>query len=161
MTTVLNTIGLDQQKSKVLAGKLNELLANYQIFYINVRGFHWNIKGENFFELHDQFEQLYTNLQEKIDEIAERIVTLGHTPDHSFEDYLGKATVKPKKEISNGRDAVEAVLGAMKEILVYEREILNLSDEANDEGTNAQMSDYIQEQEKTAWMYSSFLGGKK
>lgn len=72
-------IGLDQAKSKKLAGKLDLLLANFQLMYINTRGFHWNIKGEKFFELHLKFEELYTDLQIKIDEVAERILTLGHT----------------------------------------------------------------------------------
>ena len=67
-----NIIGLDAIKAKKLADLLNVLLANYQLFYINSRGFHWNIKGEKFFELHLKFEELYTDTQLKIDEIAER-----------------------------------------------------------------------------------------
>ena len=74
----LNLIGLDTAKSKVLAEKLNELLADYSIFYQNIRGYHWNIKGDKFFELHDKFQELYENLFVKIDEVAERIRTLGH-----------------------------------------------------------------------------------
>jgi len=70
-----NIIGLDAIKAKKLADLLNVLLANYQLFYINSRGFHWNIKGEKFFELHLKFEELYTDTQLKIDEIAERILT--------------------------------------------------------------------------------------
>lgn len=69
----LNSIGLHQDKAKELANKLNELLANYSIFYQNTRGFHWNIKGEKFFELHLKFEELYNDLLLKIDEVAERL----------------------------------------------------------------------------------------
>ena len=87
MTSRLNQIGLDKEKSKILSGKLNELLANYQIFYMNSRGFHWNIKGHRFFELHLKFEEHYNDSLIKIDEIAERILTLGHTPEHTFSDY--------------------------------------------------------------------------
>ena len=65
----INAIGLDKDKSKELADKLNELLANYSIFYQNTRGFHWNIKGEKFFELHVKFEELYNDLVLKIDEV--------------------------------------------------------------------------------------------
>ena len=79
-----NKIGIDQESSKILAQKLNELLANYQIFYMNVHGFHWNIQGDKFFELHPKFEELYTDLLLKIDEIAERILTTGHTPLHTW-----------------------------------------------------------------------------
>ena len=66
----LNAIGLDREKANYLAEKLNELLANYSIFYQNTRGYHWNIKGEKFFELHLKFEELYNHLLLKVDEIA-------------------------------------------------------------------------------------------
>jgi starvation-inducible DNA-binding protein len=82
----LNRIGLDNEKAKQLAEKLNELLANYSIFYQNTRGYHWNIKGEKFFELHVKFEELYNDLLLKIDELAERILTLGYTPNHNYSD---------------------------------------------------------------------------
>jgi starvation-inducible DNA-binding protein len=83
----LNAIGLDSEKVENLAEKLNLLLANYSIFYQNTRGYHWNIKGEKFFELHLKFEELYNDLLLKIDEVAERILTLGHSPLHNFSDY--------------------------------------------------------------------------
>ncbi len=79
-----NFIGLDTDKTQKLADALNELLSNYQIFYMNVRGYHWNIKGENFFELHAKFEELYDDLLLKIDEVAERVLTLGHRPAHAY-----------------------------------------------------------------------------
>jgi starvation-inducible DNA-binding protein len=153
----MNQIGLDEQKAIKLSQKLNELLANYQIFYMNTRGFHWNIKGNKFFELHLKFEELYTDSQIKIDEIAERILTLGHTPLHTFQDYLGLAKVKQAKNVSDGNEAVSEILNAYKVLIPLERELLNLSDESDDEGTNALMSDYIREQEKLVWMYSSYL----
>ncbi|HMT75750.1 MAG TPA: Dps family protein [Chitinophagaceae bacterium] len=151
-------IGLDQAKSKKLAGKLDLLLANFQLMYINTRGFHWNIKGEKFFELHLKFEELYTDLQVKIDEVAERILTLGYTPSHSYTDYLKMAAIKEKKNISDGKIAVQSVLESFGILLKIERELLSLSADADDEGTNALMSDYIRQQEKLVWMYSSFMG---
>ncbi len=84
MTSNKNAIGLNEEYAQKLADKLNVLLANYQLFYINVRGFHWNITGSNFFELHIKFEELYNDALLKIDEVAERILTLGHTPLHTF-----------------------------------------------------------------------------
>jgi len=152
-----NYIGLDKKKADKLAGKLDELLANLQIFYINTRGYHWNIKGEKFFELHLKFEEIYTNLQVKIDEVAERILTLGGAPSHSYTEYLKKSSIKEKTNVSDGRKALENILESISNLLVLEREILDLSSETNDEGTNALMSDYIREQEKTVWMFSSFL----
>ncbi|MGW8123542.1 Dps family protein [Roseivirga echinicomitans] len=153
----INAIGLDNGKSEKLAVKLNELLADYSIFYQNTRGAHWNIKGEKFFILHDKFEELYTDLAIKIDDLAERILTLGHTPEHNFSKYATIATIKESSEVSDGKRAVENILSAFKEVITLQREILDLAADAEDEGTNAMMSDYIREQEKLVWMYSSFL----
>lgn len=140
-----------------LAGKLNLLLANYSVFYQNVRGFHWNIKGDKFFELHVKFEELYTDLLLKIDEIAERILTLGHVPAHNYSDYIKKAAVKESPAVSDGLIAVGNSLDAMQTIILLQREILEMAGDANDEGTNALMSDYIRAQEKLVWMYSAFM----
>ncbi len=153
----MNRIGLDKEKSATLAKKLNSLLADYMVFYQNTRGLHWNIKGEKFFELHLKFEELYTNLLLKIDEVAERILTLSATPLHTFEDYTAKSNIKAIKNVSDGREGVQSILDAFEKLLIRQREILALAADAHDEGTNALMSDYIREQEKLVWMYSSFL----
>ncbi|TVZ28720.1 starvation-inducible DNA-binding protein [Gillisia sp. Hel_I_86] len=153
----LNKIGLDTGKSKALADKLNKLLANYSIFYQNTRGFHWHIKGDKFFELHLKFEELYSDLQLKIDEVAERILTLGHSPEHTYSKYIESSKIAESKKVSDGLVAVEHILDGYQVILLLQREILEIAADADDEGTNALMSDYIQLQEKQVWMYSSFL----
>ena len=152
-----NAIGLDTHKSEELAVLLNKLLSNYSIFYQNTRGYHWNIKGEKFFELHLKFEELYNNLLLKIDEVAERILTLGHAPNHRYSDYMKVSLIKESTQVSNGLKAVENILNSFKGIISLQRELLELSADAGDEGTNALMSDYIREQEKLVWMYSAFL----
>lgn len=151
-----SAIGLDLAKSAELAKGLNELLADYQIFYINTRGYHWNVKGEKFFELHLKFEELYTDLQIKIDEVAERILTLGHTPMHSFSDFLANSSVK-EHSASEGRKCIEGILNAFVTIINKQRVLLNLAAEAGDEGSNALMSDYIRLQEKQVWMYNAYM----
>jgi starvation-inducible DNA-binding protein len=152
-----NQIGLETKEAKGLAEKLNSLLANYQVFYMNTRGFHWNITGEKFFELHAKFEELYNNLVEKVDEVAERILTLGHTPLHTFNDYISITTIKEAKNISGGKDAMQHILDAFRVLISLQREIAEAAGETGDEGTNALMSDYIREQEKLVWMYSAYL----
>lgn len=152
-----NAIGLDGKKAEELAVKLNELLANYSIFYQNTRGYHWNIKGEKFFELHVKFEELYNDLLLKIDDVAERILTLGHTPKHNYADYRTSSKIKESGQVSDGIKAVEDILSSFQTIIILQRELLGLSEDAGDEGTNALMSDYIRAQEKLVWMYSSFL----
>ena len=151
-------MGLKQEDTKALAQQLNELLANYQIFYMNVRGFHWNIKGENFFELHVKFEELYNDLLLKVDEIAERIQTLGHQPTHAFSSYLEVSDIKEQQNVSNGRAAVESIVESMTQMVTRQRTVLAAAADADDEGTAALMSDYISQQEKALWMYRSYLG---
>ena len=152
-----NRIGLATQQSEELAELLNDLLANYSVFYQNARGYHWNIRGDKFFELHSKFEELYNDLFIKIDEVAERILTLGHVPAHQFTGYLNISGIPESKEVSNGNNAIENILSSFKILLTKQRHILNLSADINDEGTNALMSDYIREQEKLVWMYSAYL----
>lgn len=154
----LNSIGLDEAKTKALASDLNGLLANFQTYYQNLRGIHWNIKGKRFFDLHVKFEELYTDANLKVDEIAERVLTLGATPLHTFEDYSKNAKVPVGKNISQDENAVKLIVDSLSVLLKIEREILEKSDEANDEGTNSMMSDFITEQEKTVWMMKAWLG---
>ncbi len=152
-----NKIGLDQEKSVALSKDLNTLLANFQQYYLNLRGVHWNIKGKRFFDLHEKFEELYVDANLKVDEIAERILTLGGTPLHTFEDYTNAAKVPVGKDVTKDVEAVQLIVDSLSELLTIEREILESSDDANDEGTNAMMSDLITEQEKTVWMFTAWL----
>ena len=150
-------IGLNAESCAVLSKELNALLCDLNVFYQNVRGFHWNVQGPNFFELHLKFEEYYTDLQLKIDEVAERILTLGGTPLHSMQDYVTGATIPEVKNVQNDEEAVKHCAAAYGVLLVRERGIMALSDKAGDEGTSALMSDYIREQEKTSWMLRAYL----
>ncbi len=152
-----NLIGLKETDCQKIAEKLNELLANYSIFYQNTRGAHWNIKGHDFFTLHIKFEELYNSLVIKIDEVAERILTLGATPNHNFSDYEKLSTIKESKEVNDGNKCVLQILDSFKTVISIQRELLDLTDKAGDEGTNAQMSNYLTEQEKLVWMYNAYL----
>lgn len=151
-------IGLEQDYTADMTPKLNTLLASFQQFYMNVRGYHWNVTGEQFFQLHMKFEELYTELFEQIDEIAERILTLGVTPMHTFDDYQEYSTIDQAKNVTDGKACVQGVLEGFASLLEQEREILEIAGEEGDEGTAAQMSDYIAAQEKHVWMYNAFLG---
>jgi len=152
-----NAIGIEQKGAKKLIKKLGHLLADYSVFYQNTRGYHWNIQGEKFFELHVKFEELYDDLNVKIDEIAERILTLGGKPNHAYSSYLKEADIKETKQTKNGKKAIHEILAALKTLIIHQRELLDISDSAGDEGTNALMSDYIREQEKLVWMYSAYV----
>ncbi len=153
----LNSIGLNTEKSKALSKDLNKLLANFQTYYQNLRGIHWNIKGKSFFDLHVKFEELYNDANLKVDEIAERILTLGEVPLHTFEDYLKNSNVPIGKNVTKDEEAIKLIVDSLKELLLIERKILADSDAANDEGTNSMMSGFITEQEKTVWMMKAWL----
>lgn len=153
----LDNIGLPAKEAAILVEKLNALLANYQVYYMNLRGYHWNIKGRKFFELHLKFEELYNDALIKVDEIAERVLTLGSTPVHTFTEYVETSKVSVAANVKDGDQAVNEILEAIKILLGIEREILSLSGEIDDEGTNSLMSDYIREQEKLVWMLNSYL----
>jgi len=152
-----NSLGLEFKKAEILAAELNILLANFQVYYQNLRGLHWNIRGKRFFDLHVKFEELYNDSQLKIDLIAERILTLGGTPLHTFEDYIKNNKLFVGKDISNDETAVNLIVSSLTQLLKIERVILKQSDEANDEGTKSMMSDFIKEQEKTIWMMKAWL----
>ena len=153
----LNTLGLNKADVEKEIGLLNVLLANYQTYYQNLRGVHWNIKGKRFFELHVKFEELYTTAQEQVDEIAERILTLGGVPFHTLESYVKHASVPVGENIFDDEKTVRLVIDTISALLPLEREILALSDEINDEGTNSLISGFISEQEKNVWMLKAYL----
>lgn len=145
---------MDKKYTKLL----NQLLASYQIHYQNLRSLHWNIKGENFFELHLKYEELYNRVQIIIDDLAERILALETTPISSFSAYIEKSVIKENPIISNGKEGVNYILEAQKTLLKLEKSLLTLSSENEDEGTNALMSDLVREKEKSNWMFKSWLG---
>lgn len=145
------------KENKETIEKLNALLADFQIYYQNLRGFHWNIQGKAFFELHIKFEELYTDAATKVDEIAERILTIGGTPLHSFDDYLATAQISSVKNIHDGEASVKTVVANLEQIVAQEKELKELAGKISDGGTEDQMSALIEEQEKTLWMYKAWL----
>ena len=152
----LNSIGLPGKSAEILASELNVLLANFQIYYQNMRGLHWNIRGKRFFDLHVKFEELYNDSQIKIDLIAERVLTLEGVPLHTFEDYIKNNQLEIGKNIHNDEKAIEIIVSSLSKLLIIERVILKKSAEIEDEGTNSMMSDFISEQEKTIWMLKAW-----
>ncbi|EAZ79508.1 DNA protection during starvation protein 2 [Algoriphagus machipongonensis] len=152
-----NEIGLEIKESKILVDKLNELLANYQIYYQNLRNFHWNVTGPNFFELHAKFEELYNEANAGVDEVAERILTLGARPLSSYEEYIENAKIKEARVITDPTNMVEIVKENLNTLLILERETLEAASGFDDEGTSSLMSDYITAKEKVVWMLSAYL----
>lgn len=153
----LDYIQLNSKNTKKVVNELQTLLADFQLFYTNLRGFHWNIKGRGFFELHEAYEKMYDDAAEKIDEVAERILMLDGVPAHNFSDYLKTSEIKETGVVSNGDEIAKLILDYLKVLIARERNVLELASENNDEGTVALMGDFISEQEKTVWMITSYL----
>lgn len=144
-------------KNQETVERLNKLLADYQIFYQNLRGLHWNIKGPLFFQLHTKFEEYYNESAEVIDEIAERILMLGGQPLHTFGDYQEVATLEQLKNVSDGTQAMKSVLNSYRFFLKEFNEILAIASENSDEGTVGMMSEWIGHTEKRIWMLEAWL----
>ncbi|MCZ8332160.1 MAG: DNA starvation/stationary phase protection protein [Flavobacterium sp.] len=153
----VNSLGLPVKETEILVAELNILLSSFQVYYQNLRGLHWNIRGKRFFDLHLKFEELYNDSQLKIDLIAERVLTLGGIPFHTFDDYIKNSKIKVGKNIHNDEEAITLIVNSLTELLKVERVILLQSGIIDDEGTNSMMSDFIKEQEKTIWMMKAWL----
>jgi len=152
----LDYIHLDEEGAGKLVTGLQQLLADYQLFYTNLRGFHWNIKGHGFFVLHSKFEEIYDDAAEKVDEIAERILMLGGTPVNTFSQYLKTAKVKEVSGVSCGEEALKNVLDTYSLLIEEERALLAAASVIGDEASASLMSDYLKAQEKTVWMLVAF-----
>ena len=153
----MNKIGLKIDYSEEVVEKLNAYLSSLQISYMNVRGYHWNIEGEQFFTLHSKFEEVYNTLNEMADEVAERILILGGKPLHSFSEYLKISEINEQTNVSSPEESVTNLLKETQKLLATEREILSFASENGDEGTVGMLSGYISEQEKMTWMLNAQL----
>ncbi len=141
-----------------LTKELNQLLSDYHIYYQNTRGFHWNIKGKNFFELHRKFEELYTDALQTIDELAERILTIGGQPLHTFADYMQTTNLAAHKNVTVDVDAVRAVHDQLGQLVEQESKVKEMAVAADDQETEDMMIALINGQQKTRWMLEAWLG---
>lgn len=152
----LDYLNLNEKNVNNIVNELHQLLADFQVHYTNLRGFHWNIKGRGFFVLHEKFEEMYDDVASKVDEIAERILMLGGTPANKFSEYLKTAKVKEVSEVCCGCEAIKNILETYSCLIAEERKIIELANEAGDDVTADLMTGYLQAQEKMVWMLTAF-----
>ena len=152
----LDYLHLNETKVAGVVSALNQLLADFQVHYTNLRGMHWNIKGHGFFVLHEKFEEMYDDTAEKVDEIAERLLMLGSTPENKFSEYLKVAKIKEVSDISCSCEAVDHILETHRYLIGEERKLIELAGEAGDDVTADLLTGYLKEQEKLAWMLVAF-----
>ncbi len=150
-------LNLDENKTKDTVTQLNILLADYHLYYQKLRNFHWNVEGKNFFDLHEKFEEMYDDAKIKIDEIAERILTLRLNPVSNFSEYLKASNLEESKTDLEDYQMVETLLEDHGKIISQMRKVVNTADAGDDEGTIDLVGAYIRELEKSSWMLEVWL----
>lgn len=152
------SISLEEKKLKPVVENLHDLLANYHIYYQNLRGCHWNIKGPHFFTLHAKFEELYNAAITTIDELAERILTLGKDPESRYSVFNKQSEIDEINTVGmKDTDMVKAIVENLSVLIGLERDLLTITSEANDEGSNDMVNAFMQFNEKQNWMLRSFV----
>ena len=139
-----------------LENKLNEFLADLNIFYRKLQNYHWNIEGKDFFQVHVKLEELYDEINEQIDEIAEHIAILGGQPLGTMKDYLEKSSIKEaeNKKIKS-EEIYNNILSDYEELLKKTIEIKEKSENEKEYSTSSLIDDYIKEYGKIIWMIKS------
>lgn len=148
----MSYLNLDKNKTNKTVEQLNILLADYHLYYQKLRNFHWNVIGTNFFDLHEKFEEMYDDAKLKIDEIAERILTLKHSPKSNLTDYLELTNLEESEADLDDAKMVDVLLEDHGTIISQMRKVVSVADNAGDEGTIDLIGAYIRELEKTSWM---------
>lgn len=152
-------IEIPDQDIEEVVTVLNKLLADEYVLYTKTRNAHWNIDGPNFFELHVFFENQYNALDEMIDDIAERIRSLGHFALGSLKDFLNvKHLSEENHDFNDPMQIFQTLVNDHETIIrVIRNEIIPISDRYNDLGTADFVTGLMERHEKMAWMHRSFI----
>lgn len=149
----------DLEKSAVdaVTDKLNTLLADYHVIYGHLHALHWNLEGKNFFTVHRELEGIYEGLAEDIDDVAERILSLGRRPITTFKEYI---EISKLEELSSRKYTAEEATTLVLKDLDYQisalRALIETAGEHNDEGTADFGVEMLRKYEKTRWFWSAF-----
>jgi len=157
----MNYLGMDESRLEATVEELNTLLANYHLYYQNLRNFHWNIQGENFLDLHEKFEQLYDDARVKIDEIAERILTLRMRPVSQFSEYLERSDVEEAGKVQEDTEMVNIILENHRILIENMRHVIKSADKVGDEGTIDMVGGFLSSLEKVSWMLDAWRSSRK
>jgi len=149
-------LNLDKEKIKSTASELNILLADFHLYYQKLRNFHWNVVGSNFFDLHAKFEEMYDDAKLKVDEIAERILTLRFQPLSNYSDYLSNSNLAESSSELKDLAMVKTLLEDHGTMIEQMRKVIDKAGEANDEVTIDLIGGYIGDLEKTSWMLDAW-----
>lgn len=152
----MNYLNLDKNNVREIVKELDVLLADYNMYYQKLRNFHWNIVGPNFFDLHAKFEELYDDAKIKVDEIAERILTLRHQPTSNFSEYLKITNLTESPSDLEDVEMVKTLLEDHGKLIIQMNKVLDKAEVAGDTGTDDLIGAYVAELEKTSWMLDAW-----
>ena len=150
-------LGWTSEEIENITVSLNELMANYNVHYQKLRNYHWNVKGHDFFDLHEQFETQYKEAQQHIDDIAERIRVFGKTPLSTFKEFLDLAQIKETGSDLSSDIMVREVLSDFRILLQYMFSVIDVASAQNDSGTEEMVKVFIHRIEKHHWMFTAFM----
>jgi starvation-inducible DNA-binding protein len=150
-------LGWTTEDIEEITKSLNSLLANYTIHYQKLRNYHWNVKGSDFFDLHEQFETQYTEAFQNIDDIAERIRIFGKTPLSTLQEYLDTAELKETGSQLSSELMIRELLSDYRILLQYMFAVVEVAVELGDSGTEEMVKRFINSIEKHHWMFSAFM----
>lgn len=142
-----------------VVGMLNTYLATLTTLYANLRGYHWHVRGALFSVIHEHTEEMYDQIADQIDEVAERIIMLDGIPVRRFDDVkkLTKIQEAAAEALSCGKEITMAVLDDIKVLTDMERKGIETAEDANDPVTADLLTGYLAGHEKQAWMLSVTL----
>lgn len=136
-----------------LKENLNEFLADLNVFYRKLQNYHWNAQGKDFFRTHEKLEELYNEVNESIDEIAEHILILGGQPLGTLKDYLAVSTIQEAENKKVKSDEIYTnLIKDFETLLKKSTEIKEEADKENDYATSALIDDFILSYGKHLWM---------
>jgi starvation-inducible DNA-binding protein len=150
-------IGIENEDRQEIAGGLSRLLADTYTLYLKTHNYHWNVTGPRFRELHLMFEEHYTELATAVDDIAERIRTLGYPAPGTYQEFAKLTTIEEVAGVPSAEDMVRDLVTAHEIVVRTCREILPAAQRADDESTASLVADRMAIHEKTAWMLRSLL----
>lgn len=145
-------IGISKDDRLEVAEGLKRLLADSYTLYLQTHNFHWNVTGLQFRELHLMFEEHYTELAVAVDDIAERIRTLGVPAPGTYKEFAQLSSVKEVDGVPSAVEMVDLLTKGHEQVVRTAREVLKVAQKADDESTIALVSDRMRLHEKTAWM---------
>ncbi|MFR9709803.1 Dps family protein [Paenibacillus sp. MB22_1] len=144
-------------KKSSLEQLLNEQVANLNVPYVKLHNYHWYVKGTNFFRLHAKFEELYNEVTEQMDAIAERMLALKWNPAASLEEYLDLATIQEATGKEEPQAMVQHVLEDLATLTEAYNEGIGLADQVEDNVTSDLLTGYLGKWEKHMWMLRAYL----